>query len=42
MIINYASRRHFKKVRVSRRAFLALPDNKKEILTINPHLELMD
>jgi hypothetical protein len=42
VIINYASRRHFKNVRLNKRDFLALPSAKQEILALNPKLELVD
>jgi hypothetical protein len=42
VIINYASWRHFKGLRMNKADFLALPRSKQEILTLNPKLELVD
>jgi hypothetical protein len=42
LIINYASWRHFKKVRINKSDFLGLPQYKQHVLTFNPKLELVD
>ncbi len=40
--INYASRRHFKKVRIRRSDLQALSPKKRGVMTFNPNLEQLD